>query len=408
MTSFPSPCICANAHLSEVTTMDLLKALNVTLSTPINGDSTATTTANQAPNNGFAALFAALQTPQPSALEDKLPELPEWVAELEDTTELEQLSAAAIEEILGHLLPQHLRDALAQEPRVGHAIVGEHKLQPAEEGVDPQPILAPVAMAVAPAPSSTASTAPAVAAAPTPTVMTSPAAMPTSTNAAPIDAELPQVTTSPAALVPEPVGNGERLVHTTPVMPQPELTTAATAPAVTEGLRPLPTHFQSAIVMLDTPVNTTPTATQSAPVGSSAWAGQLQQNMVSMVLRNQQEMTLRLHPAELGPLQVQLRVDDHQAQLMILTHSHHVRGAVEQALPQLREALATQGIQLDDANVADHAQHFAQQQQQQNHAQQQNRQAHPVENTVSAENTDMAALSTPASRPLNGQVDTYA
>lgn len=388
--------------------MDLLKALNVTLSTPINGDSTATTTANQAPNNGFAALFAALQTPQPSALEDKLPELPEWVAELEDTTELEQLSAAAIEEILGHLLPQHLRDALAQEPRVGHAIVGEHKLQPAEEGVDPQPILAPVAMAVAPAPSSTASTAPAVAAAPTPTVMTSPAAMPTSTNAAPIDAELPQVTTSPAALVPEPVGNGERLVHTTPVMPQPELTTAATAPAVTEGLRPLPTHFQSAIVMLDTPVNTTPTATQSAPVGSSAWAGQLQQNMVSMVLRNQQEMTLRLHPAELGPLQVQLRVDDHQAQLMILTHSHHVRGAVEQALPQLREALATQGIQLDDANVADHAQHFAQQQQQQNHAQQQNRQAHPVENTVSAENTDMAALSTPASRPLNGQVDTYA
>lgn len=388
--------------------MDLLKALNVTLSTPINGDSTATTTANQAPNNGFAALFAALQTPQPSALEDKLPELPEWVAELEDTTELEQLSADAIEEILGHLLPQHLRDALAQEPRVGHAIVGEHKLQPAEEGVDPQPILAPVAMAVAPAPSSTASTAPAVAAAPTPTVMTSPAAMPTSTNAAPIDAELPQVTTSPAALVPEPVGNGERLVHTTPVMPQPELTTAATAPAVTEGLRPLPTHFQSAIVMLDTPVNTTPTATQSAPVGSSAWAGQLQQNMVSMVLRNQQEMTLRLHPAELGPLQVQLRVDDHQAQLMILTHSHHVRGAVEQALPQLREALATQGIQLDDANVADHAQHFAQQQQQQNHAQQQNRQAHPVENTVSAENTDMAALSTPASRPLNGQVDTYA
>ena len=388
--------------------MDLLKALNVTLSTPINGDSTATTTANQAPNNGFAALFAALQTPQPSALEDKLPELPEWVAELEDTTELEQLSAAAIEEILGHLLPQHLRDALAQEPRVGHAIVGEHKLQPAEEGVDPQPILAPVAMAVAPAPSSTASTAPAVAAAPTPTVMTSPAAMPTSTNAAPIDAELPQVTTSPAALVPEPVGNGERLVHTTPVMPQPELTTAATATAVTEGLRPLPTHFQSAIVMLDTPVNTTPTATQSAPVGSSAWAGQLQQNMVSMVLRNQQEMTLRLHPAELGPLQVQLRVDDHQAQLMILTHSHHVRGAVEQALPQLREALATQGIQLDDANVADHAQHFAQQQQQQNHAQQQNRQAHPVENTVSAENTDMAALSTPASRPLNGQVDTYA
>lgn len=388
--------------------MDLLKALNVTLSTPINGDSTATTTANQAPNNGFAALFAALQTPQPSALEDKLPELPEWVAELEDTTELEQLSADAIEEILGHLLPQHLRDALAQEPRVGHAVVGEHKLQPAEEGVDPQPILAPVAMAVAPAPSSTASTASAVAAAPTPTVMTSPAAMPTSTNAAPIDAELPQVTTSPAALVPEPVGNGERLVHTTPVMPQPELTTAATATAVTEGLRPLPTHFQSAIVMLDTPVNTTPTATQSAPVGSSAWAGQLQQNMVSMVLRNQQEMTLRLHPAELGPLQVQLRVDDHQAQLMILTHSHHVRGAVEQALPQLREALATQGIQLDDANVADHAQHFAQQQQQQNHAQQQNRQAHPVENTVSAENTDMAALSTPASRPLNGQVDTYA
>src|SRR5690606_2691792 len=115
---------------------------------------------------------------------------------------------------------------------------------------------------------------------------------------------------------------------------------------------PVAQPAQSAQAAPTTPSTTATTASLAAPVGSQAWANQLQQNVLQMVMHNQNEMTLRLHPAELGPLQVQLRMDDTTAQLNILTHSQQVRGALEQAMPTLREALANQGIQLGDSQVS--------------------------------------------------------
>lgn len=190
------------------------------------------------------------------------------------------------------------------------------------------------------------------------------------------------------------------------------------------------TSMTTQVVMIDVPASTPsttaatatqapPTAALSAQVGSTAWANQLQQNVLQMVVHNQQEMTLRLHPAELGPLQVQLRVDEQTAKLNIFTHSHQVRGALEQALPLLRDALANQGIQLDDSQVNDNAQQFAQQQerqQAQQWAMNQQKTANnseinadsAVENSESAENTDMGSNSRHTAAPLNGQVDIYA
>lgn len=165
-----------------------------------------------------------------------------------------------------------------------------------------------------------------------------------------------------------------------------------------------------------TPSTTAATASLAAPVGSQAWANQLQQNVLQMVMHNQNEMTLRLHPAELGPLQVQLRMDDTTAQLNILTHSQQVRGALEQALPNLREALANQGIQLGDSQVSDQGQQFAQQQARQQAQQwaansqqnEQNTSENTVENSESAENTDMGSNSRHTAAAHNGQVDTFA
>lgn len=393
--------------------MDLMKALNLTMSTQATGADAYAQAATPGAQGDFAALFAALHAQQPNTL-TKLPEL---VAEFDETTELEQLSLEQLEDLLALLLPQLEQgtphDALTQPEII------ELGRGPAEEIIDPQPIVAPVIQAATPV--ITADTAAAaVATAPAAPATTLADAMATAgTNAALSShaersnaaVELPVDQPQGAVLVNESNEYRGRAAAASaplaPVMPPVETATTPAPQLLADAPRPMPSHLHSQIVMVPSPVTSPATSSLSAPLTSAAWAGQLQQNMVTMVMRNQQEITLRLHPAELGPLQIQLRVEDQQAQLMVLTHSHQVRGAVEQAMPLLRDALANQGIQLDDANVADHGEHFAQQHQQQQE-QQQNQSTHPVENSVSAENIDRASIATPLSRPMNGQVDTYA
>lgn len=91
----------------------------------------------------------------------------------------------------------------------------------------------------------------------------------------------------------------------------------------------------------------------SAPLATPQWGQQLGDQVVMMTRRGEQEISLKLNPAELGPLRVELRVIDHQAQVQLASASAQVRGAIDQALPQLRDALAEQGITLSQASVND-------------------------------------------------------
>lgn len=88
-------------------------------------------------------------------------------------------------------------------------------------------------------------------------------------------------------------------------------------------------------------------------VGSTDWAADLGQQMVDMVTRGDRQVDLRLHPADLGPLSISLNLSDGTTQAQFQVAHASVRAAVEQALPQLREALATQGIALGQASVSD-------------------------------------------------------
>jgi flagellar hook-length control protein FliK len=62
---------------------------------------------------------------------------------------------------------------------------------------------------------------------------------------------------------------------------------------------------------------------------------------------------IRLTPAELGPLRVQVFVDDGAANVTF--HSQHAvtREAIEQAMPRLREMLAENGLSLGQADVSE-------------------------------------------------------
>jgi len=91
----------------------------------------------------------------------------------------------------------------------------------------------------------------------------------------------------------------------------------------------------------------------TAAIGSADWQTDLGQQMVDMVTRGEQQVDLRLHPAELGPLSISLNLNDGTTQAQFQAAHASVRAAVEQALPQLREALATQGIALGQSSVSD-------------------------------------------------------
>ncbi|MGV7960895.1 flagellar hook-length control protein FliK [Photorhabdus tasmaniensis] len=90
----------------------------------------------------------------------------------------------------------------------------------------------------------------------------------------------------------------------------------------------------------------------NAQLGSEEWQQQLNQQIILFNRNGLQQAELRLHPQELGALQIRMSVEDNQAQLHLASAHSHVRAALEAALPGLRHALAESGIQLTQSNVS--------------------------------------------------------
>ncbi|MBT2774228.1 flagellar hook-length control protein FliK [Halomonas sp. ISL-60] len=113
------------------------------------------------------------------------------------------------------------------------------------------------------------------------------------------------------------------------------------------------------------PTATPTAATLATPVMSPAWSQQLSQQLVQITQRGgEQHIQMQLNPAELGPLSISLKFGEQGAQAHFLSAHAQVRQVLEQAIPQLREALAEQGISLGETSVGEqrdpNAQAFAQ------------------------------------------------
>lgn len=117
-------------------------------------------------------------------------------------------------------------------------------------------------------------------------------------------------------------------------------------------------------------VTAPPTPQLNAQLGSPEWQQALNQQVLMFHRNGQQSAELRLHPQELGALQITLKLDDNQAQLHIASAHGQVRAAVEAAMPQLRHALAESGINLGHSSVGGESMPQGQQAQQQNGEQQ--------------------------------------
>jgi flagellar hook-length control protein FliK len=63
-------------------------------------------------------------------------------------------------------------------------------------------------------------------------------------------------------------------------------------------------------------------------------------------------MRLRLEPESLGDLALRVRVEDGKMQARIEVSQPAVKAVIEGNLPQLRQALASQGIQMDRIDIS--------------------------------------------------------
>lgn len=139
----------------------------------------------------------------------------------------------------------------------------------------------------------------------------------------------------------------------------PEPMQAQTSPAQTQS----PISGMSVQAPAVTPPATSPsTATISLPVNHPQWSEDFNQQIIWLGQQQVKAAVIQLNPESLGPLHIQLKVDDLQAHLTVVSQNHQVRDLVERGLPMLREMLAGQGIQLADAQVHTQSQAFKQQQ----------------------------------------------
>ena len=116
---------------------------------------------------------------------------------------------------------------------------------------------------------------------------------------------------------------------------------------------------------------TVPTAPViSQPLGTHEWQQAISQHVTLFTKQGQQSAELRLHPEDLGQVQISLKLDDNQAQLQMISGHSHVRAALEAALPMLRTQLAENGIQLSQSSISSESSAGQQQSssQQQQHA----------------------------------------
>jgi flagellar hook-length control protein FliK len=90
------------------------------------------------------------------------------------------------------------------------------------------------------------------------------------------------------------------------------------------------------------------------PVLDPAWQTAVNERVVWMAGRNVQSAELRLNPAELGPVQVQVTVDEKAVSLSITAAHPLTREALENAMPRLRDMLSEHGMDLSGATVDDH------------------------------------------------------
>jgi flagellar hook-length control protein FliK len=94
------------------------------------------------------------------------------------------------------------------------------------------------------------------------------------------------------------------------------------------------------------------TLSVNTPLAQSNWDQALGERIQWMVNQKMQAAQLRLNPAQLGPMEVRIQVQNDQASIQFTSAHGVVREALEAALPRLRDMFDASGVELVDVDVS--------------------------------------------------------
>lgn len=92
----------------------------------------------------------------------------------------------------------------------------------------------------------------------------------------------------------------------------------------------------------------------TVPLHDPRWADQVAERVVWSARNELGEAEIHLHPPELGPLRVHLRLENGDVSVQFSAPHAQTREALEASLPKLRELFEQQGLALVQAQVSDH------------------------------------------------------
>ncbi|MEA3243554.1 MAG: flagellar hook-length control protein FliK [Pseudomonadota bacterium] len=95
-----------------------------------------------------------------------------------------------------------------------------------------------------------------------------------------------------------------------------------------------------------------PTLSVSTPLAQGGWDQALGERIQWMVNQKMQGAQIRLNPAQLGPMEVRIQVQNDQASIQFSSAHSVVRETLEAALPRLRDMFDASGIELVDVDVS--------------------------------------------------------
>ena len=91
------------------------------------------------------------------------------------------------------------------------------------------------------------------------------------------------------------------------------------------------------------------------PMGTPLWREEFAASVNLLATQNVTSAELRVQPAELGPIQVSIRIEGGEASIACSAQHAQTRQALEDALPRLREVLESNGISVGNATLFDDA-----------------------------------------------------
>jgi flagellar hook-length control protein FliK len=81
------------------------------------------------------------------------------------------------------------------------------------------------------------------------------------------------------------------------------------------------------------------------------WSKQFSDHVVWMSQQGTKTAVIKLHPEDLGPLEINIKMVQDSASVTIVSHSSQVREMIDQSMPRLQAMMAEQGLNLSEMNI---------------------------------------------------------